>query len=255
MIPISSLPYKKDCFYKDSLFDLNRIEYDVFYSDHLIEDYFPFFVFHKTLFGIVNRLENDKEIRIDNLEERIYNDLNVYFFKKDLTKNISDIRRIENISRQIFSEIISIINLMNEAVIVNNNSKVNFVLKTIGSHTYSHTYIDLSFFTKDEKLVMYLFQPLKGYTVFNIKTALSYFFWEEISKVDELIVYTLGTFIDKNVLLDKVVSFKKNNISLESSNLKRLESINLNYKKLLIQKEPFFISCNDCFMPSCSHKP
>ena len=55
---------------------------------------------------------------------------------------------------------------------------------------------------------------------------------EEISNVDSLSIYTLGTEIDSTVFLDKVSSFKKTNLSLDSSNVKKLEILNSNYKNL-----------------------
>lgn len=251
-INISDYIFKKQCFFKSYLSENGSLIYDV--EDSISRDfehYYLYYIFYEYLFKLIKKFESGKEVRIDNIDDLLYLEINSYLDSKNLVNSYVDLRRIEAIARQMSLEIVRIFEDINGGEILNNRTTINFPIRTYGGHSYLTTTLDLSYFDKEGNLNLILFEPIKS-SYINIKTALIYNFINEIFNISSFVIYQYGTEIINRS--DMITPFKKVVPKIDKRLVDIFDKISINFKNTIIQKEPFFEMCPTCNNNNCTKR-
>ena len=251
-IKISDYIYKKLCFEKSHTDDFSSLIYDV--SDGIKRDFdsfYLFYIFHDYLFRIISRFEKGKSVRIDNLDNLMYLDINGFLDSKGLVNSFVDVKRIEKISKHMAVEIFNIFDSISGGTILNNSTNINIPIMTYDGHGYITTTVDLSYFDKDGNFNLILFEPVKS-TFLNIKTALIYDFFSQIFNIKNFTIYQYGTSVEDRS--DMIIPFRKIVPAIDDRLISIFSKVNKNCKDTVIQTIPFFELCNTCSSRTCSKR-
>jgi hypothetical protein len=252
---INDISYLSFCSKGSYINDPNGINYEVDQmTDKEAQSFFLYVIFYKALFELLNKLENGKEVAIENIESGIFRKMKGFIPFHFLTSPL-EILRFEKIATVISSKIISILNSVNGGVILNLNNKISTQIRTLGSSSYVDYTLDLAYFDADGDLHIILFEPYKVGSIYNIKTGAALSFWEEISSPKDITVYSLGS--DFSALVDKsfFVAFNETYIELDQSRREKLLKIGSSINNTFIHDTVSYYHCHVCPLKNkCRHK-
>lgn len=249
-VDVNDISYRRVCsqgsFLNDPFF--MNLEMAAMPSEHK-RRYFLYVIFYQILMKLVKMIQNNKEVRIDNLEEIIFSKVKE-FLPYEIISSPTMILRYEALSRVIMFKVIDILEDLSGGVIISCASNVNSVIRSLGESSYVKWTLDLCYMTENGDIKIVLFEPFSQGSVFNAKTGLAFAHIDEIHNVKELSVFTLGSDVLSLSNQSQIIAFNENKLTIDSRKRDMLLKISNGIKNTFLINTVSYDHCHKCSMKS-----